>query len=205
MLALLINLITYQSFLLIVIYSRVAPVVHWQGSVWLNTRQQGNGLFNDALNTFYLQLYGVRRMVKDHSDNERGNPLLTLYGLFSISSKGSFICTAFVTPIAVHWLERKIVQCVHHEGWIWWPIAPWALLQSYISLWTHISKTITHTHHPTHPNFTFQPVLHNWCNKGCGMCYPVCGMMHIKEPLLLIRKNIITILINPTVHTTVLL
>ena len=21
------------------------------------------------------------------------------------------------------------------------------------------------------------------------MCYPVCGMMHIKEPLLLIRKN----------------
>ena len=34
--------------------------------------------------------------------------------------------------------------------------------------------------------FSFQPVLHNWCNKGCGMCYPVCGMMHIKEPLLLI-------------------
>ena len=24
--------------------------------------------------------------------------------------------------------------------------------------------------------FSFQPVLHNWCNKGCGMCYPVCGM-----------------------------
>ena len=23
-------------------------------------------------------------------------------------------------------------------------------------------------------------------NKGCGMCYPVCGMVHIKEPLLLI-------------------
>ena len=19
-----------------------------------------------------------------------------------------------------------------------------------------------------------------WCNKGCGMCYPVCGMVHIK-------------------------
>ena len=26
-------------------------------------------------------------------------------------------------------------------------------------------------------------------NKGCGMCYPVCGMVHIKEPLLLIGKN----------------
>ena len=37
--------------------------------------------------------------------------------------------------------------------------------------------------------FSFQPVLHNWCNKGCGMCYPVCGMMHIKEPLLLIDKS----------------
>ena len=37
--------------------------------------------------------------------------------------------------------------------------------------------------------FSFQPVLHNWCNKGCGMCHPVCGMMHIKEPLLLIGKN----------------
>ena len=37
--------------------------------------------------------------------------------------------------------------------------------------------------------FSFQPVLHDWCNKGRGMCYPVCGMMHIKEPLLLIRKS----------------
>ena len=27
--------------------------------------------------------------------------------------------------------------------------------------------------------FSFQPVVHDWCNKGCGMCYPVCGMMHI--------------------------
>ena len=27
-------------------------------------------LFNDARNTFYLRLYGVRHMVKDHSDSE---------------------------------------------------------------------------------------------------------------------------------------
>ena len=33
--------------------------------------------------------------------------------------------------------------------------------------------------------FSFQAVLHDWCNKGRGMCYPVCGMVHIKEPLLL--------------------
>ena len=33
--------------------------------------------------------------------------------------------------------------------------------------------------------FSFQPVL----SKGRGMCYPVCGMVHIKEPLLLIGKS----------------
>ena len=36
--------------------------------------------------------------------------------------------------------------------------------------------------------FSFQPVLHDWCNKGCSMCYPVCEMVHIKEPLLLIKR-----------------
>ena len=30
-----------------------------------------NVLFNDALNTFYLRLYGVGHMVKDHSDSEK--------------------------------------------------------------------------------------------------------------------------------------
>ena len=38
-------------------------------------RNYGNVLFNDALNTYYLRLYGVRHMVKDHSDSEKGNPL----------------------------------------------------------------------------------------------------------------------------------
>ena len=48
---------------------------------------------NDALNTFYLWLYGVRHMVKDHSDSEKGNPLPPHGPLFLINSKGSFICT----------------------------------------------------------------------------------------------------------------
>ena len=34
--------------------------------------------------------------------------------------------------------------------------------------------------------FSFQPVLHNWCNIGRGKCYPVCVMVHIRGPLLLI-------------------
>ena len=48
-------------------------------------------LFNDALNTFYLRLYGFRHMVKDHSDSEKGNLLPQHRLLLSINSKGSFI------------------------------------------------------------------------------------------------------------------
>ena len=31
--------------------------------------EERNILFNDVLNTFYLRLYSVGHMVKDHSDN----------------------------------------------------------------------------------------------------------------------------------------
>ena len=46
-------------------------------------------------------------------------------------------------------------------------------------------------HHGVDPlsYFSFQPVLHDWCNKSCGMCYPVCCMVYIKELLLLIGKS----------------
>ena len=37
--------------------------------------------------------------------------------------------------------------------------------------------------------YLVQPMLHDWCNKGSGMRYSVCGMVHIKEPLLLIVKS----------------
>ena len=76
--------------------------VHFKGMTVLNLlygcninkrEREKNVLFNDALNTFYLRLYGVRHMVKDHSDSEKGNPLPLHRLLLSISSKGSFICT----------------------------------------------------------------------------------------------------------------
>ena len=47
--------------------------------------------FNDALNTFYLRLYGVRHMVNDHSDSGRGYPLPPHGLLFPIISKDYFI------------------------------------------------------------------------------------------------------------------
>ena len=50
-------------------------------------RKEGNVLFNDAFNTFYLRLYGVRHMVKDHSDSERGNPLPRLGYSFLLTAR----------------------------------------------------------------------------------------------------------------------
>ena len=37
--------------------------------------------------------------------------------------------------------------------------------------------------------FSFKPVLHDWCNKGRGMCYHIYGMVHIKDSLLLTIKS----------------
>ena len=37
--------------------------------------------------------------------------------------------------------------------------------------------------------FSFQPVLHDWCNNGRGMCYTNYEIVHIKETLLLIGKS----------------
>ena len=69
---------------------------------WL---KEENVLFNDAFNTFYLWLYSVEHMVKDHSDSERGNLLPPLYGqLISITSKGSFICIAHKQDNTYHGL-----------------------------------------------------------------------------------------------------
>ena len=68
-------------------------VRHMVKFVYKERMKEGNVLFNDTLNTFYLRLYGVGYMVKDHSDSEKGNPLPPHRLLFPINSKGSFICT----------------------------------------------------------------------------------------------------------------
>ena len=76
--------------------------------------KEGNVLFNDAFNTFYLPLYGIRHMVKDHSDSQKGNPLPPHRLLFPINSNRIAHTTAFVTPVVEHWLEQEIAQWVHH-------------------------------------------------------------------------------------------
>ena len=88
------------------------------------TRKEGNVLINNALITFYVRLYGVRLMVKNHSDRERGN-LLPPHKLFlPISSNVSFYMhyptdrithtMAFVTLVMEHWLVQEIAQWVHY-------------------------------------------------------------------------------------------
>ena len=67
----------------------------------------------------------------------------------------------------------------------WSPTGTW-LERSLMVRW--VVESILHGVDPL-SYFSFQPVLHDWCNKGRGMCYPVCGMVHIKEPLLLIDKS----------------
>ena len=44
---------------------------------------KGNILFNDTLNTFYLQLYSIRDMAKDHSDIGRKPIAATTWDTFS--------------------------------------------------------------------------------------------------------------------------
>ena len=118
--------------------------IHSAHFIYSYMERERNVLFNDALNTFYLRLYGVRHMVKNHSDSEKGNPLPPHRLLFPINSKGSFICT--IPQTGYHSLcytsggalarTRNSSMGPPHEGLIRRPIAPWAnvLPLSYVPL-----------------------------------------------------------------------
>ena len=43
----------------------------WLRTILIVRERARNVLFNDALNSFHLRLYGIRHMVKDHSYSER--------------------------------------------------------------------------------------------------------------------------------------
>ena len=77
-------------------------------------RKEGHFLFNDALNTFYLRLYGVKNMVKDHSDSEKGNPMPPHRLLFPINNQGSVICT--IPQTGVH-IPRPLLHQSWRTGW----------------------------------------------------------------------------------------
>ena len=90
-------------------------------------------------------------MAKDHSDSEKGNPLLPHRLLLSINSKGSFICTiphttAFVTPVVEHWLERKIAQWVH-------PMKDRSDYRNYVRTYIHVNMLLYYNIYAHIPKF----------------------------------------------------
>ena len=85
--------------------------------IWLRTilivrkERERNVLFNDALNTFYLRLYGIRHMVKDHSDREKGEREM----FYLTTHSTHFIYGDIASDI---WLRtilivRKVTRCRH--------------------------------------------------------------------------------------------
>ena len=125
--------------------------------------------------------------------------------------------TAFVTPVVEHCLEREIAQwriepTTHRtmsERSYHGPTSrsPHIIRETPSHTCTHANKgagrssevdrslmvqwvvgSILHGVDPL-SYFSVQPVFHDWCNKGRGVCYPVCGIVHIKESLLLIGKS----------------
>ena len=83
--------------------------------MYLVVRKEGNILFNDTLNTFYLRLYGIRHMVNEHSNNEKIISTAATWATHSDQQQGIFYThlttdrithtMAFVTPVVEHWLE----------------------------------------------------------------------------------------------------
>ena len=101
-----------------------------------------------------------------------------------------YIWTKMLKPIFVFnfkYLQWSNVSTVHS---IWNTSNPPTLKAIwYDRVWKQFNILLVPPVTGNSQHASFQPVLHDWCNKGRGMCYPVCGMVHIKEPLLLIDKS----------------
>ena len=85
-----------------------------------------------------------------------------------------FILWLFLVSVCV--TGRDITQAVEHSA-----VKDWILLYGRSILHGGCIFSLGY--------FPFQPVVHNWSIKGCGMCCPVCGKVHIKDPLLLIGNS----------------
>ena len=107
--------------------------------------------------------------------------------------------TAFVTPVVEHWLEClprginpkthcNMCECSTTGLWLA-PLYSPRCNQFYdTQLGSERSSDLFVMVDPL-SYFSFQPVIHDWCNKVCGMCYHVCGMVQNKDTSLLIRKG----------------
>ena len=96
---------------------------------YLERKEGKKIIFNDALNTFYIRLYDVRHMVKDHSERNSAAATIwatlsdyqkgfqrqdsTYHGLCYISHEASIICTIYNCFIIIFMLLKKITQKCH--------------------------------------------------------------------------------------------
>ena len=108
--------------------------------------KERNVLFNDALNTFYLWLYGVRHMVKDHSDSEKETCCRHIGYSYRLTARVLLHAPSHRQDSTYHGLcytsrgalagTRNSSMGPPHEGSIRRPIAPWAnaLTLSYVTL-----------------------------------------------------------------------
>ena len=97
-------------------------------------RKEGHVLFNDALNTFYLRLYGVRHMVKDHSIVRKETCCRHIGYSFRLAAKVLLYAPSHIQDSTYHDLcytsrralagTRNSSMGPHHEGSIRRPIAP---------------------------------------------------------------------------------
>ena len=107
-------------------------------------------LFNDALNTFYLRLYGVRHMVKDHSDSERERERNVLFN--------DALNTFYLRLYGVRHMVKD-----HSDSEKGNPLPPHRLLLSIKSKGSFIC------HHPTdritHTTAFVTPVVEHWLER----------------------------------------
>ena len=77
-------------------------------------RKEGNVLFNDAFNTFYLRLYGVGHMVKDHSAREETRCHHYMGYFFRLAARGHIYAPSHRQDSTYHGL--CYTRCVS-MGW----------------------------------------------------------------------------------------
>ena len=99
-------------------------------------RKEGNVLFNNAFNTFYLRLYGVRHMAKDHSDSNREETrchhkrysfrlAARVFYMHHSTDRIAHTRAFFYTSRGTLAGTRNSSMDQPHEGSIRQPIAPW--------------------------------------------------------------------------------
>ena len=113
-----------------------SPLPVLQSSTLSEGRKEGNVLFNDALNTFYLRLYGVRHMVKTTPIAREETRCRHIGYSFRLAARVLLYASSLRQDITYHGLcytsrgvlagTRNSSMGPPHEGSIRRPIAPWS-------------------------------------------------------------------------------